>query len=177
MSASLAPAPSWKTPPGTAERQRKKVLNAFLREVRDPQFPVKPRKDLTLRQFLDDKMLVMAAIRSGIPYSLFAAIALNTPFSENEWAEFLDISTKSLQRFKTAEGYVFKRIHSEKILEVAEVTQAGLDLWGDMEKFRLWLQTPNFALGGLRPITLIADSYGKELVMAELVRISYGILS
>jgi putative toxin-antitoxin system antitoxin component (TIGR02293 family) len=121
-------------------------------------------------------MLIIAAIRAGIPYSLFDLIQHNTPFTENDWADFLDISTKSLQRYKTLTGHNFKPIHSEKIIEMAEVTKKGLDVFGHMDKFRLWLNTPNYALGSLKPIELLKDSYGKELVMSELIHINHGIL-
>ena len=45
-----------------------------------------------------------------------------------------------------------------------------------LEKFKLWLDTPNFALGNNQPKELLRDSYGKELVMGEQTRINYGIL-
>nr|WP_294897327.1 antitoxin Xre/MbcA/ParS toxin-binding domain-containing protein [uncultured Pedobacter sp.] len=136
----------------------------------------KPSKNITYSDFFDDKMLVIAAIRAGIPYSMFDVIQDNAPFTEDNWADFLDISTKSLQRYKTSEAFHFKAIHSEKILEMAEVTSIGLDVFGSMEKLKLWLNTPSYALGNLKPIELIKDSYGKELVIAELTRINYGIL-
>jgi hypothetical protein len=41
-------------------------------------------------KFLGDKMLIIAAIRTGIPYSLFDLIQHYTPFSESDWANFLD---------------------------------------------------------------------------------------
>jgi len=46
-----------------------------------------------------------------------------------------------------------------------------------MEKFRLWLDTPNFSLGKMKPLDLLKDSYGKELVLTELTHINYGILA
>ena len=58
---------------------------------------------------------------------------------------------------------------------MAEVTQLGLRVFGDNDKFKLWLDTPNFALGQMKPIELLKDSYGKELVIGELTRIQYGI--
>jgi putative toxin-antitoxin system antitoxin component (TIGR02293 family) len=134
------------------------------------------RKEVTYEQFLDDKMLIINAIRKGIPYSLFDLIQNQTPFTENDWANFLDISTKSLQRYRVSSAHHFKRIHSEKIIEMAEVTKVGLDVFGDLDKLKLWLNTPNFALGNLKPIELLKDSYGKELVISELTRISHGIL-
>jgi len=133
------------------------------------------KMDRTYTGFLQNKLLVIKIIREGIPYSLFTLIQDYTPFSEKDWSEFLDISTKSLQRLKVAPKS-FKPIHSEKIIELAEVTNVGLDVFGDMDKFKSWLHTPNFALGSLKPIDLLRDSYGKEMVMSELTRINYGIL-
>jgi len=37
------------------------------------------------------------------------------------------------------------------------------------------LLIPNFALGNTRPIDLLKDSYGKEMVVAELTRVAHGI--
>ncbi|MCG9880959.1 MAG: DUF2384 domain-containing protein, partial [Bacteroidia bacterium] len=133
-------------------------------------------KQVTYETFLEDKMLIILAIRNGIPYSLFELIQHHTPFTESDWANFLDISTKSLHRYKTSSEHHFKSIHSEKIIEIAEVTKAGLDVFGGMEKLKLWLNTPCYALGKLKPIELLKDSYGKEMVMSELHRINHGIL-
>lgn len=133
-------------------------------------------KQVTYGKFLEDKMLIIVAIRAGIPYSLFDLIQHYTPFSENEWANFLDISTKSLQRYRTSATHHFKPIHSEKIIEMAEVTKVGLDVFGNIEKLKLWLSTPSYALGKLKPIELLKDSYGKEMVISELNRINHGIL-
>jgi putative toxin-antitoxin system antitoxin component (TIGR02293 family) len=135
----------------------------------------KVKKDVTYSGFISDKLLIIEAIREGIPYSLFELIQHYTPFSEHDWANFLDISTKSLQRYKQSSKQ-FKPNQSEKIIEMAEVTNVGLDVFGDMQKFKLWLDTPNFALGNSKPLDLIKDSYGKELVISELTRINYGIL-
>jgi hypothetical protein len=54
-----------------------------------------PNRQITYEKFLEDKMLIIVAIRTGIPYSLFDLIQNYTPFSESDWANFLDISTKS----------------------------------------------------------------------------------
>ena len=59
---------------------------------------------------------------------------------------------------------------------MAEVTKLGLEVFEDMDKLKLWLNTPNFALGKIKPIELLKDSYGKDLVTSELVRINHGIL-
>ncbi|MEO8116448.1 MAG: antitoxin Xre/MbcA/ParS toxin-binding domain-containing protein [Bacteroidota bacterium] len=133
-------------------------------------------KIVSWSDFLSDKMLIMQVIREGIPYSFFQLMLHYTPFTEKDWADLLDISAKSLQRYKQS-AQKFKPGQSEKIMEIAEVTNMGLDVFENMEKFKLWLDTPNYALGNLKPIELLKDSYGKEMVMSELTRINYGILS
>lgn len=132
-------------------------------------------KNLTYIEFLSDKMLMISAIRAGVPYSLFDLIRNVTPFSEGDWAAVLGISTKSLRRHKLASKQ-FKLLQSEKIIEMAEVTNVGKEVFGDMDKFKLWLNTPNFSLGNVKPMELLKDSYGKELVISELTRINHGIL-
>ena len=136
----------------------------------------KPEIPLTFDVFLENKLLVVKTIKAGLPYSFFEVIRENAPFSESDWADFLDISTKTLQRYKTSEDHLFKSIYSEKIIELAEVTKIGMDVFGTTEKIELWLNTPNYALGNVLPKTLLKDSYGKELVVGELVRINHGIL-
>ena len=87
-------------------------------------------KSVTYKDFLSNKMLIIAMIRQGVPYSLFNLIQNTTPFSESDWAMILDISTKSLQRYKQSDRN-FKPLQSEKIIEIAEVTEFGLKFLSD----------------------------------------------
>jgi putative toxin-antitoxin system antitoxin component (TIGR02293 family) len=132
-------------------------------------------KNITYDEFLKNRMLIVHAIREGIPYELFNLIKEITPFNEDDWASFLGISTKSLQRNKIKEDFIFKPLQSEKILELAEVTSLGNLVFDTETQFYMWLKTPSFALGNLQPIELLRDSYGKEMVVNELNKIDQGI--
>lgn len=120
--------------------------------------------------------MMIFMIRQGVPYSLFDTISEFTPFTEKDWAEFLDLSPKSLQRYRAGKRD-FRPIHSEKIIELAEITNLGFETFGSYDKFRSWLYTPSFALGSVAPFELLKDSYGKDMVAAELARIAHGILA
>lgn len=133
------------------------------------------KKNLTYEDFFNNRMLIVHSIRNGIPYSLFMHIKEITPFTEKDWAAFLNLSTKSLQRYKNEENHIFKPVHSEKIIELAEVTNLGKKVFDSFDQFYLWLNTPLFALGNMKPIELLKDSYGKEMVVNELNRIDQGI--
>lgn len=153
-----------------------KAVRTYLKKVEQEQHYNVSDKEITYKEFLSNRMLIVHSIREGIPYRLFRLIQEKTPFSEEEWAEILNVSTKTLQRYRASKNHVFKPIHSEKILELAEVTSLGNSVFGP-EKFYLWLQTPNYALGNLKPKELLKDSYGKELVVEELHHIDQGIFA
>jgi len=132
-------------------------------------------KNITYKEFLNDKLLIVHSIRKGIRYSFFNKIKQTAPFTDIDWSGFLNISTKSLQRYKNEANYIFKPIHSEKIIELAEVVVFGNDVFDDIQNFYSWLKSPSIALGNMTPIELLKDSYGKEMVMEELNRIDYGV--
>jgi putative toxin-antitoxin system antitoxin component (TIGR02293 family) len=132
-------------------------------------------KNISYTTFLKNKMLLVHAIREGITFDFFLLIKERTPFNEEDWASFLGISTKSLQRGKAKDSFVFKPIQSEKIFELAEVTQLGNEVFDNEATFYSWLNTPSFALDNNKPIELLKDSYGKEMVINELNKIDYGI--
>jgi putative toxin-antitoxin system antitoxin component (TIGR02293 family) len=160
----------------TMEKKLDREIVNLLKNSLHPNAVTSIQEDLTYSDFLANKMLIISAIRVGIPYSVFDLIRVHTPFSESDWAEILDISTKTLHRYKLS-STPFKSAQSEKIIEMSEVTKVGMDVFEDMDQFRLWLDTPNFSLGNLKPIELLKDSYGKELVISELVRANFGILA
>ena len=157
-------------------------VNELINELRSYKFNDNQSKSVIAEEsmpiygFPTDKFFMVNLIREGIPYSIFNLVSDLVPFSDSDWAKLFDISTKTLLRYKQSQKR-FSSIHSEKILEITEVTILGLDLFGDMNKFKMWLETPNYALGNLKPSSLISDSYGKELVIAELSNINHGIFA
>lgn len=132
-------------------------------------------KEINFKQFLSNKMLLVQAIKNGIPYNLYELIKEKSPFNQEEWANFLGISTRTLLRNKLKQDFVFDAIPSEKIIELAEVTALGKEVFDTNAQFENWLNETNFALGNLKPIELLSNSYGKDLVMTELNKIDYAV--
>lgn len=126
--------------------------------------------------YVNDHLLMVEVIKKGITYSLFEEIQKLASLTNKDWADILNISPRSLQRYKD-QNQVFKPIQSEKIIELGEIFLLGNEVFEDPEKFKSWLETSNFALGKLTPSSLLSDSYGQELVVNELHRISHGILA
>lgn len=156
----------------------KKILNLIKHsgEIKPSPLHKKIQSHSFFESFLSNKLLLISVIQKGLPYSFFDTIQNYTPFDIDDWLIFLDISSKTLGRYKESDK-LFKPYQSEKMIELTEVTHLGIDVFGQMDKFKIWLDTPNFSLGKQKPIDLLKDSYGKELVLAELTRINYGILA
>jgi len=129
---------------------------------------------MDLSEFFNTRIYPIYIIKAGIPYSLFDLIARLSPFTMQDWSDFLNMSYKSLQRYKTNKSH-FKQAQSERILELTEVMAMGEEVFDNTKQFRHWLHTENYALGKLTPMELLSSSYGKELVLTELVHIDEGI--
>ncbi len=153
----------------------KKEVSNLLKEVSVVYKSEAKNIDISYHDFLNNKLLIVHSIRNGISYSFYSKIKELSPFSEKDWADFLGVSTKTLQRFKNEEKHVFKPLHSEKIIELAEVTNYGSEVFDSNEQFYVWLKSPSMALGNMTPLELLKDSYGKEMVMEELNRVDQGI--
>lgn len=155
------------------------VFRSYLTDIGMPVSTVADPQGAITTLFADsihDRLLMVKIIKKGITYALFEEIQKLSSLTNKDWADILNISLRSLQRYKE-QNQLFKPIQSEKILELGEIFILGNEVFGDPEKFKLWLETPNFALGSVIPSSLLADSYGQELLINELTRINYGILA
>jgi putative toxin-antitoxin system antitoxin component (TIGR02293 family) len=164
------------TPPRKMQAPLDREVRAIFLKIKRKRNIAFDSSTVTYSSLLGNKMLITYLIREGVTHTLFHLIQASTPFSEKDWADLLDISLKSLTRYRQNET-TFKLTQSEKIMEMAEVTELGLQVFGEMDRFKSWLDTPSFALGNVKPLELLRDSFGKELIVGELTRIRYGILA
>jgi Protein of unknown function (DUF2384) len=66
---------------------------------------------------------------------------------------------------------------SDIVIRTARTLAKAIDILGDREKAAHWLTTPNRALGGEIPISLLDTSAGAHEVETVLDRIEYGVYS
>jgi putative toxin-antitoxin system antitoxin component (TIGR02293 family) len=129
-------------------------------------------------QDLDDKSILglIAAAKKGFTYAAFVKVLNETLFSQEEWAGFLNTTVRTLQRYQV-EKKVFDLPKSERILQITLLNKRGHDLFGDAQKFHVWLDAENVALGRIKPKSLLNSSLGIGLLMDELTRIEHGVLA
>lgn len=115
-------------------------------------------------------------IKKGISFNAFLKLIKNTPFKISDWAGFLHISERTMQRYQK-ENKNFDAIYTEKIYEVSMLTNYGVQVFGSIEGFNLWLSTSNVALGGIVPKNLLDSTFGIQALKDELGRIEHGIFA
>lgn len=119
---------------------------------------------------------IIDIVRNGISYKDFSRIADDAPFSLTEWANYLQISERTIQR-NQKEKKSFQPIQSERIVELSMLYQYGVDVFGDKDNFNTWLNSVSVALGGRTPKNLLDTKFGISMVKDELGRIEHGILA
>lgn len=126
----------------------------------------------------DDRgvLSLIKTIREGLNYQTFNAVANASSFSAQEWSTILDVSERTLQRYKK-EKLKFSSLHSERILQIAMLYKLGTEVFGEKENFEQWLNTENLALGKSKPKDLLDSTFGIEMIKDELHRIEHGVLA
>jgi putative toxin-antitoxin system antitoxin component (TIGR02293 family) len=119
---------------------------------------------------------LVRAVRNGISYQSFETLMEKAPFLAKEWAGFLNISTKTLERHKE-ERRDFKPVQSEKIIAIYQLLNYGFEVFEDWDNLFHWIKEKNIALGNERLIDLLDTNIGVDIVKKELGRIEHGILA
>jgi len=128
-------------------------------------------------EFIDDDEINLAnRVREGLSYNYFTALSDRIHLGMQEWADYLHISERTIQRYKK-EGKTFDPIYSEKIIIVELLYKKGIDVFGIEDNFYTWMDTKSIALGGVKPKDLLDTSFGITMVYDELGRIEHGIFA
>ena len=104
----------------------------------------------------------------------FGTILKNTPLELNEWASVVYVTPRTLQA-PIKQNTSFDPLQSERVELIMQVMERGKEVFGDVRKFRRWLDAPRPTLSGNRPVDMLGDLAGIGDVLAELGRIEHGV--
>jgi putative toxin-antitoxin system antitoxin component (TIGR02293 family) len=124
----------------------------------------------------DDDTHLVSMAREGVSYYRLTKLSEYIQLGLQEWAEYLHLSERTMQRYKK-EGKTFDPIHSEKIIIIEMLYKKGIDVFGIKENFYTWMDTVSVALGNVKPKDLLDTSFGITMVYDELGRIEHGIFA
>jgi len=118
---------------------------------------------------------IVKLARNGFPKHILLALAKKVSLNIQELANILHISERTLQRYDDDE--IIKTEYAEKAVELARLYTRGEEVFGSMDKFKLWIKHPSFVFNGEAPVSLLDTSAGFDMVFKELGRIEHGIFA
>ncbi|HRP94783.1 MAG TPA: DUF2384 domain-containing protein [Rhodocyclaceae bacterium] len=117
----------------------------------------------------------IALVRRGISAGAVDAAVRVLGIGQAELARALDIPERTLARRKK-EG-VLNRDESGKLVRLARVVERAVEVFEDEAAALDWLKSPNAALGGASPISLLDTDLGSDAVLDTLGRIEHGVFA
>ena len=123
-----------------------------------------------------DAFLLIKSTREGIDYDTFDKLSDRFPLNNSDWSRILNVSERTMQRYKR-EKKRFDSIHSERLLLIMLLFKKGVDVFGNTDHFIKWLNSESISLGGIKPMNLLDNSFGVNMVKDELLRIEHGVLA
>lgn len=115
------------------------------------------------------------AVRKGLPFSAFEAVSKHLEVSPQHITTVLGIPPRTVARRKAAR-YLTPQ-ESDRLYRLARAISQTVETLGTIDKARVWLKTPNRALGGEMPLDLLDTDIGARQVEEVLLRLNYGIFS
>lgn len=117
----------------------------------------------------------VSVIRRGISSAAVDSLTQSIRVTQSELATALGIPERTLARRKK-EG-VFNSEESSKLVRLARVVERAKDVFEDFEASLDWLKSPNAALSGATPLSLLDTDIGAETVLDTLGRIEHGVFA
>jgi putative toxin-antitoxin system antitoxin component (TIGR02293 family) len=115
----------------------------------------------------------VSIIRQGISSAVVDALTKTLRVTQAELAIALAIPERTLARRKK-EG-VLNSEESAKLVRLARVIGRAAEVFEDLDASIDWLKSPNAALAGVPPLSLLDTDIGTESVMDTLGRIEHGV--
>lgn len=117
----------------------------------------------------------MQIIRRGISKRYLESLKKTTALDYTSLADALLVTRATLINKKGDEK--FNDQVSERIVSIADLYAYGYEVFEDKDRFNQWMFSPNQALGGEVPFSLINNQYGREEIKNLIGRIAYGVYS
>jgi putative toxin-antitoxin system antitoxin component (TIGR02293 family) len=111
-------------------------------------------------------------IEAGLPSKEVEPIIKYLDLKVPEIAKAAAVSPSTVSRWR--EDTSIGSSGSNQFFRIDEVIRKGVDLFGGLEGFKGWLQSPNLALGNQIPSKLITSQIGVEMVDEALDALHYG---
>ncbi|RYD81180.1 MAG: DUF2384 domain-containing protein [Sphingobacteriales bacterium] len=134
---------------------------------------VDPTKNIVEEPIAEYRTVRAIPTLKDFTFNEFKKIADKAPFSQAEWAGFLHLSERTLQRYAKSNG-MFAPMNAERVLQIGKVLEQGKITFGKVENFYTWLKEEPFMLEGQLSLDSLSTYDGIEMILTQLSRIQHG---
>ena len=117
----------------------------------------------------------IALVRAGIRRSALDAMINVTGFSIPEFARLIHLSDRTLRRYTPHQHLPPEQ--SERMVALASLYSRGEEVFGSMERFKIWMGTSQIAFGDEQPKNFLDTIIGIGMITDELGRIEQGVFA
>ncbi len=125
-------------------------------------------------QKVEEPVAVYLTDVASFTYRKFKRIADMVPFTQAEWASILHLSERTLQRYAKT-NHSFEGIYTDRILQLQELIETGLNTFNSPEAFYNWLKKDKPVMGHLLNFESLVTNRGIQETINQLVRIQQGV--
>lgn len=119
-------------------------------------------------------LALVELVREGVPWSTYQGTVADLGLTDQAAAVVLHIPARTLARRK---GGRLEPQESERFMRLVRLAAQAAEVLGSRQKAQHWLETPNRALQGVTPLSLLDTDIGTQAAEAVLTRIDYGVYS
>jgi putative toxin-antitoxin system antitoxin component (TIGR02293 family) len=109
-------------------------------------------------------------------YKEFKKISDKVSFTQQEWADILHISERTIQRYAKANNTLPFDV-TDRALQIDKVIKRGGEVFGNLDKFISWLRSNPLMLEGRLSLQSLRSIEGINLVLTQIGRIEHGLLA
>ena len=129
-----------------------------------------------LRTTVENEPELVSLTRKGFPVGALVSMAKEMRLPLIEVARVAGITERTLSRRITSKSRLSAH-ESDRMVRLAKVVAYAKEVLNSAEAASQWLQIPNRALEGERPVDLLDTQTGSQMVETILGRIAYGLYS
>ena len=119
---------------------------------------------------------IIESVEAGLPVTELAELQTSLDMPAERLAPMLGISKATFHRNKGA-GQRLKPAVSDRVVRLAKLFGKAIQVLGNGDEARRWLNSPQFGLGGAVPLDYAKTEVGAREVENLLGRIEYGVYS
>ncbi|MEY9332423.1 putative toxin-antitoxin system antitoxin component (TIGR02293 family) [Pseudomonas protegens] len=129
------------------------------------------------RARFDDRISIYRLTEEGIPLTAIIKFVSSVPMLKDEQvlAKIIGLSERTLHRRLKTPDEPLNPEQSARAVRFAQVLAKAEDIFGSSEDAQEWMAKPVMGLDGHKPVDLLTNPIGFELVDEFLTRLEYGV--